>query len=51
MKLVPIEPTLVVPRDLSKLRGLASGLETQEEWDALDAELLALLPAEDDDEF
>ena len=51
MKLVPIEPTLVVPRDLSKLRGLASGLETQEEWEALDAELLALLPAEDDDEF
>jgi len=51
MKLVPIEPTLVVPRDLTKLHGLASGLETQEEWDALDAELLALLPAEDDDEF
>ena len=51
MKLVPIEPTLIKPRDLSKLWGLSSGLETQEEWDALDAELLALLPTEDDDEF
>ena len=51
MKLVPIVPTLTKPRDLSKLVGLASGIETQEEWEALDEELLALMKFDDDDDL
>lgn len=49
MKLVSINTSLGEPRDLSKLLGLASGLESQDEWDLLDAELLALDKGEDDD--
>lgn len=49
MKLVAAATELAVPRDLSKLRGLASGIETQEEWDALDQEILdAIVYSEDD---
>jgi len=49
MKLVAADTELTVPRDLSKLRGLASGIETQEEWDALDQEILdAIVYSEDD---
>ena len=49
MKLVAADTELRVPRDLSKLRGLASGIETQEEWDALDQEILdAIVYSEDD---
>lgn len=49
MKLVPIVRTFTEPRDLSKLVGLASGIETIEEWEALDEELLALIKFDDDD--
>lgn len=49
MKLVAAADELKEPRDLSKLRGLASGLETQEEWDALDKEILDAIVYSDDD--
>uniref|UniRef100_UPI0040488068 type II toxin-antitoxin system Phd/YefM family antitoxin n=1 Tax=Aquiluna sp. TaxID=2053504 RepID=UPI0040488068 len=49
MKLVAAAEELKEPRDLSKLRGLASGLETQEEWDALDKEILDAIVYSDDD--
>jgi antitoxin (DNA-binding transcriptional repressor) of toxin-antitoxin stability system len=49
MKLVAAAEELKEPRDLSKLRGLASGLETQEEWDALDKEMLDAIVYSDDD--
>lgn len=49
MKLVAAAEELKVPRDLSKLRGLASGIETQEEWDALDKEILDAIVYSDDD--
>jgi len=49
MKLVPVNSSLTEPRDLSKLLGLISGLESQDEWDELDAELLALNKAQEDD--
>lgn len=49
MKLVAAAEELKEPRDLSKLRGLASGIETQEEWDALDQEILAAIVYSDDD--
>ena len=49
MKLVAAAEALKEPRDLSKLRGLASGLETQEEWDALDKEILDAIVYSDDD--
>jgi antitoxin (DNA-binding transcriptional repressor) of toxin-antitoxin stability system len=48
MKLVAAAEELKEPRDLSTLRGLASGIETQEEWEALDEELLALIQVNDD---
>jgi antitoxin (DNA-binding transcriptional repressor) of toxin-antitoxin stability system len=49
MKLVAAAEELKEPRDLSKLRGLASGIETQEEWDALDKEILDAIVYSDDD--
>jgi antitoxin (DNA-binding transcriptional repressor) of toxin-antitoxin stability system len=49
MKLVGATAELKVPRDLSKLHGLCSGLETQEEWDALDKEILDAIVYSDDD--
>lgn len=49
MKLVAAATELKEPRDLSKLRGLASGIETQEEWDALDQEILDAIVYSDDD--
>ena len=49
MKLVAAADELKEPRDLSKLRGLASGLETQDEWDALDKEILDAIVYSDDD--
>ena len=49
MKLVAAAEELKEPRDLSKLRGLASGLETQEEWDALDKEIIDAIVYSDDD--
>lgn len=48
MKLVAIEHELVVPRDLSKLSGLIDGPVSQDEWDLLDEEILALTKSEDD---
>jgi prevent-host-death family protein len=49
MKLVSVDTELVAPRDLSKLAGLVSGLETQQEWDELDLEILESIVYSDDD--
>jgi antitoxin (DNA-binding transcriptional repressor) of toxin-antitoxin stability system len=49
MKLVGATPFLTRPRDLSKLEGLMSGISTQEEWDAIDKEILDSIEYSDDD--
>lgn len=49
MKLVGATPFLTQPRDLSKLEGLMSGISTQEEWDAIDKEILDSIEYSDDD--
>lgn len=49
MKLVGAQSSLDESRDLSKLAGLMSGIDTQEQWDAIDQEILDSIVYSDDD--
>ena len=49
MKLVGAKSPLDESRDLSKLAGLMSGIDTQEQWDAIDQEILDSIVYSDDD--
>ena len=49
MKLISVQSSPGESRDLSKLAGLMSGIDTQEEWDAIDQEILDSIVYSDDD--
>ena len=49
MKLVGAQSSPDESRDLSMLAGLMSGIDTQEQWDAIDQEILDSIVYSDDD--